>query len=69
VAHGLGSRHVIRHRSTKKDCEQRVRDIKRSLGFYVDGLGFQMTEVVDPDGYHLFFESTTDAPEESEFAE
>ena len=27
-----------------------------------------VTQVVDPDGYKLFFESPTDAPEESEYA-
>jgi lactoylglutathione lyase len=28
-----------------------------------------VTHVADPDGYNLYFESLTDAPEESEFAE
>jgi lactoylglutathione lyase len=30
------------------------------------GNGMWVTQVVDPDGYQLFFESVTDAPEESQ---
>jgi catechol 2,3-dioxygenase-like lactoylglutathione lyase family enzyme len=33
------------------------------------GNGMWVTEVTDPDGYHLFFESETDAPEESVYAD
>ena len=33
------------------------------------GNGMWVTEVVDPDGYHLFFESPTDAPEETSLPE
>jgi len=33
------------------------------------GNGMWVTHVVDPDGYQLFFESVTDAPEESLFTE
>jgi catechol 2,3-dioxygenase-like lactoylglutathione lyase family enzyme len=51
-----------------------VKDIDRSLAFYVDGLGrpfvgngMWVTEIRDPDGYQLCFESPTDAPEESEY--
>ena len=32
------------------------------------GNGLWVTSVVDPDGYHLAFESPTDAPEESEYS-
>jgi len=60
-----------------------VRSMEASLRFYVDGLGFRMTNkwidegrlrwcyglwttsVVDPDGYHLYFASPADAPEET----
>jgi hypothetical protein len=28
-----------------------------------------VTQVTDPDGYELYFESPTDAPEETEFSE
>jgi lactoylglutathione lyase len=34
-----------------------------------DGNGMWVTEVMDPDGYKLFFESPTDAPEESEYTD
>ena len=33
------------------------------------GNAMWVTSVKDPDGYHLFFESPTDAPEESEYSE
>jgi catechol 2,3-dioxygenase-like lactoylglutathione lyase family enzyme len=33
------------------------------------GNGMWVTELADPDGYKLFFESPTDAPEESEYDE
>lgn len=33
------------------------------------GNGMWVTGVTDPDGYHLFFESETDAPEESVYAD
>ncbi len=33
------------------------------------GNAMWVTGVDDPDGYHLFFESDTDAPEESEYSE
>jgi len=33
------------------------------------GNGMWVTQVADPDGYQLFFESVTDAPEESVFTE
>jgi lactoylglutathione lyase len=33
------------------------------------GNGMWVTSVSDPDGYKLFFESATDAPEESEYSE
>ena len=33
------------------------------------GNSMWVTEVTDPDGYKLFFESPTDAPEESEYME
>lgn len=33
------------------------------------GNGMWVTPLEDPDGYHLFFESVTDAPEESELSE
>ncbi len=33
------------------------------------GNGMWVTHVTDPDGYSLFFESLTDAPEESEYSE
>ena len=33
------------------------------------GNGMWVTEVIDPDGYHLFFESPTDAPEETSLPE
>ena len=32
------------------------------------GNGLWVTEVADPDGYRLFFESPTDAPEDSELS-
>jgi len=33
------------------------------------GNGLWVTEIVDPDGYRLAFESPSDAPEETEYAE
>jgi hypothetical protein len=33
------------------------------------GNGMWVTELTDPDGYHLLFESPADAPEESVFGE
>jgi lactoylglutathione lyase len=33
------------------------------------GNGYWVTSVVDPDGYELYFESITDAPEETEYSE
>lgn len=33
------------------------------------GNGYWVTSMTDPDGYRLYFESVTDAPEESELAE
>lgn len=33
------------------------------------GNGMWVTSVVDPDGYQLYFESRTDAPEESIYEE
>ena len=33
------------------------------------GNGLWVTEIVDPDGYRLSFESPSDAPEETEYAE
>ena len=33
------------------------------------GNGMWVTSLADPDGYHLSFESPTDVPEETEFAE
>ena len=33
------------------------------------GNAMWVTSVKDPDGYHLFFESPTDAPEESEYSD
>jgi catechol 2,3-dioxygenase-like lactoylglutathione lyase family enzyme len=55
-----------------------VKDMDASLRFYVDGLGFTITNrwepegrlrwvtaLVDPDGYRLEFESPTDVPEET----
>lgn len=35
----------------------------------VVGNGMWVTSLADPDGYHLSFESPTDVPEETEFAE
>jgi lactoylglutathione lyase len=40
-------------------------DAKRPLV----GNGSWVTEITDPDGYHLLFESPTDAPEESVYQE
>lgn len=33
------------------------------------GNGMWVTSLIDPDGYHLYFESVTDAPEESVYTE
>ncbi len=60
-----------------------VSDMKASLHYYIDGLGFEMkkasrpfvgnrmwvTSLRDPDGYRLEFESSTDTPEETVFSE
>jgi lactoylglutathione lyase len=66
-----------------------VQNIEASVRFYVEGLGFRLTnkwvdqgklrwcwlelgeaaimlQEFDPDGYQLFFESVTDAPEETQ---
>lgn len=43
------------------------RGIKASRPFV--GNGMWVTSLVDPDGYRLDFESSTDAPEETEFSE
>ena len=45
----------------------RSRGIKAKRPFV--GNGMWVTSLVDPDGYHLSFESVTDAPEESEYEE
>jgi catechol 2,3-dioxygenase-like lactoylglutathione lyase family enzyme len=47
-----------------KDVTGRGIDAKRPFV----GNGLWVTSVVDPDGYHLDFESPTDAPEESEYS-
>jgi lactoylglutathione lyase len=47
------------------DIRKRAVDAKRPFV----GNGMWVTEVVDPDGYHLFFESATDAAEETNLPE
>jgi lactoylglutathione lyase len=42
------------------------RDIRATKPFV--GNGMWVTQVTDPDGYELYFESPTDAPEESEYS-
>ena len=40
----------------------------RQAGQPFVGNGMWVTSLVDPDGYHLYFESDTDAPEESVYS-
>ena len=47
--------------------EFRTRGIDAKRPFV--GNGSWVTEITDPDGYHLLFESPTDAPEESVYTE
>jgi catechol 2,3-dioxygenase-like lactoylglutathione lyase family enzyme len=47
--------------------EFRARGIKASTPFV--GNGMWVTSLSDPDGYRLYFESYTDAPEESEYTD
>ena len=47
--------------------EMKGRDLAPSRPFV--GNGMWVTSLSDPDGYEIFFESPTDAPEETEFSE
>ena len=47
--------------------ELRSRDVEAKRPFV--GNAMWVTEVVDPDGYHLLFESPTDVPEDTEYLE
>jgi catechol 2,3-dioxygenase-like lactoylglutathione lyase family enzyme len=47
--------------------ELKAREVEAKRPFV--GNAMWVTEVADPDGYALFFESPTDAPEESEYNE
>ncbi|MGQ0714573.1 MAG: VOC family protein [Gemmatimonadaceae bacterium] len=47
--------------------EVKARDLAPSTPFV--GNGMWVTSLSDPDGYEIFFESPTDAPEESEVSE
>ena len=48
-----------------REFKSRGIDVKRPFV----GNGLWVTEIVDPDGYRLSFESPSDAPEETEYAE